>query len=150
LTVAGPEETIELLAEEAKDEEEDEDNQLDLSARMTLYKFSLEEHDKSREREQMATILLVNRVAGFIKTRLPSFDDLLAAWIVLDTQYGLFDVRTTTIAFKGAEGCMCRYLRRTRAATMPAKPINGSHSWLERKGPFHEHHRVGKHPWTLC
>lgn len=72
-------------------EREDGFQGMDFAGRLALYRFNLDEHDKSRKREQKALSMLVRRVMENIRPSLQAYKDPFTAIVWLEQQYAQLD-----------------------------------------------------------
>lgn len=72
---------------------------MDFSTRLSLYKFNLEAYEKSRKKLHQAMALLVCWVDPTIRGRLQHYQDPRNAWVYLQSQYRMSDVRALEIAW---------------------------------------------------
>ena len=71
---------------------------LSYTERLALYKFNLEQHQKSLAREQKAIAMLARRVSDAIRPLIRGIEDPFHAWIFIKNQYKLSDEREQEIA----------------------------------------------------
>ena len=71
---------------------------MDLQSRLALYKFNIDNFEKSRKRVNQAMALLVCWVDATIRGRLQNYEFPMEAWEYLEGQYKLSDIRALEIA----------------------------------------------------